>query len=450
MAYETACKRGTKEVFNARLNLVGHCEAGKTSLPTRLMGRELENTGSTEGIKIHHITSEIDNTDSWEKSNIDPEGLIKDFSQAILAMTKNSQTSEAKYEEGEKEKIDDEQEDDKDIASVSGDENPTENWRKEKQVKPGGGEEDRIEPTGATDNKESLLMSDNIKEEIFQHSRTQSEDAKPLSITLWDLGGQNEFMATHHMFLNVETTSLIVMDITKKLEDYIGMGPKSGHPNTAIEILRYWLNAFTVEAMEKKMQPNIALVLTHIDEKEDTEEMQKKYIQVYKENILEAVKDYPELITRENIYTVDNKMGSKSEFTRLRSQILQHLTKQETWGMKMPLPWLKLKADIINRASDMEKKYLYLQEVLDLAKQYGMRNIDVQSFLQKQDILGNFIHYTDPELRNIVIIDPQWLIDKCSALITTHEFLDERKHLKTNTPKNVKSGYATEDGLYDL
>ena len=98
----------------------------------------------------------------------------------------------------------------------------------------------------------------------------------------------------------------------------------------------------------------------------------------------------------------------------------------------------------------MKRKYLDLQEVEDLALQYGMKENDVQSFLQKQNILGDFIFYSDSELNDNVIIDPQWLVGMCSALITTNEFLDEKNHLKKETIENLKIGRATENGLEDI
>ena len=41
-AYNKACKEGSKEVFLARMNLVGFHEAGKTSLAKRLMGKNFD------------------------------------------------------------------------------------------------------------------------------------------------------------------------------------------------------------------------------------------------------------------------------------------------------------------------------------------------------------------------------------------------------------------------
>ena len=40
--------------------------------------------------------------------------------------------------------------------------------------------------------------------------------------------------------------------------------------------------------------------------------------------------------------------------------------------------------------------------------------------------MGDFVHYQDEGLKNLIITDPQWLVDMFKALITAEEFLDKR------------------------
>ena len=84
---------GTKEVFLARMNFVGHCEAGKTSLATRLTGKEFEeDIQSIEGVAIHRIKSTINKFDlkgaEWKEDRLDPDQLLKNFSHAILSLSR--------------------------------------------------------------------------------------------------------------------------------------------------------------------------------------------------------------------------------------------------------------------------------------------------------------------------------------------------------------------------
>ena len=88
-----------------------------------------------------------------------------------------------------------------------------------------------------------------------------------------------------------------------------------------------------------------------------------------------------------------------------------------------------------------------LEKIWKLAEQYDMDSNDVKSFLQMQTFLGDFVHFQVQELREVVITDPRWLVDKCKALISTHEFIDQRKELKESIREDLKRGEVSEDGL---
>ena len=289
---------------------------------------------------------------------------------------------------------------------------------------------------------------------VTEKLEEESKENTPFSISLWDLGGQDEFISTHHLFLDAEAAVLIVMDITKELYELIECNFQFGYLNSAVDVLHYWLNFFHNAFEEKKdendMEPNIALVLTHKDKL--SEENREQEMEEYKTQILEAVENepYAKYVTRENIYVVDSSEETEENFGRLRNELLRHLEKQKSWGKKVPLPWLSLKADIIEEATERNKKHLPLSKVWELAEKYNMNTKEVESFLQMQTFLGDFVHFQVQELREIVITDPRWLVDKCKALISTHEFIDQRKDLKESIREDLKRGEVSEDGLKEL
>ena len=89
VAYRLACEEDTQEVFNACVNLVGHREAGKTSLATRMMGKEFkQDVKSTEGVSMHLIKSTVKPNliegSMWNETTQDSSDLLKHFSHAVL------------------------------------------------------------------------------------------------------------------------------------------------------------------------------------------------------------------------------------------------------------------------------------------------------------------------------------------------------------------------------
>ena len=78
----------------------------------------------------------------------------------------------------------------------------------------------------------------------------------------------------------------------------------------------------------------------------------------------------------------------------------------------------------------------------------GMDTDAVESFLKRQTVLGDLVYF--PDLRDLVITDPQWLVDKCKALITTHGFINQREGLSQDLKTSLKNGEITENGLKRL
>ena len=455
-AYEIACREGTMEVFNARMTLAGYHGAGKTSAATRLMGERLdvEKSQSTEGIAMHKVKSKLKGGE-WEKTKSSTTELWKDFTCGVLTKTRKRRNEEilqipgANENSAPQKKIS--KKDSYLIATTSStqiDESCTPSIPNECPSKT---QSTKVELDSKETNK-IPPMEAKTRRMLTKHGlamqNKESDADMPYTLTLWDLGGQNEFMAIHHIFLNVESTTLIVMDITKKLKQRIGIPTKLDYLNTTEEVLHYWLNSIHIEAESKKLKPNIALILTHKNMiKGDKEKWTTEYINT----ILKSVqgREYADYVTDKNIFAVDNRVEDDSDFERLRDQLLEHFKQQKSWGMEIPIRWLKLKVDCLEKAKAKDIKHLNLFEVKELAQKYGMGNRDVLSFLQRQNTLGDFIYYSDAELSHIVITDPQWLVDACTDLITNELFLN-KKNVPYETFRNLTYGQVTEEDLKNL
>ena len=316
------------------------------------------------------------------------------------------------------------------------------------------------------DSKQILSSSDN--------SSTSKENI-PFTLRLWDLGGQNDFITTHHLFLDVEATTLIVMDITKDFDKTFricmrgrnedkDLRFKRTNPKTPAHILHYWLNSFYVEANEKKKNEhgekkendcelNIAIVLTHLDQIKPIE--RQEYIQQYKDKILESFegKPYRGMVEKILIFEVDNKSGSNQDFRVLKDKLFQRFKKQNSWGYKMPTRWLRLQAKILEKS----KKVMKFSTLKEEASKLSFRDVEVESFLNLHNSIGNLLYFNcTTKLKSSIITDPKWLVEKCKDVITHPEFIDKRKsqieieeEIQELLPilDDLKRGLITEKGL---
>ena len=457
-AYKRACEEGSKEVFLARMNLVGFHEAGKTSLAKRLMGKDFDaNVKSTEGIALHCIKSTFDKEklmgDHWKEREITTDDLDAELIEQI------------KLNQGVQE---DEIQDYNVIPPVSGTIiysrtplNP-QKVKKEQVVKSATFEATKREEL--TEIKINARIKEKLASADMNNPPEKTSTQQPFTLRLWDLGGQNEFLTTHHLFLDVEATTVIVMDITMDFNKKFVIGDKDlklkqSNPTSPKEILHYWLNSLEEEAEEKeekekrKFHPKVFIVLTHIDE--ITPEKREGEINSYGRKIMDSLdgKDYARFLTE--IVAVDNKTGDRESFDKLRESLFKSFSKQGSWKREVPTKWIQFQADI-TAEKEKANKYLTLDKLKEMGANIGMGEKDIESFIQLHRLVGTFLHFDDNlqpsdendslvKLKDYIITDPQWLVDRCKEVITHPDFLYE-KHL-TKVVKDLMRGTVTEDGL---
>ena len=283
----------------------------------------------------------------------------------------------------------------------------------------------------------------NIVDKTWHELTVQEEDTLDTDnfVSVWKFGGQTQFFPTHHLFLDAEPINLIVMDISKPLKQTLNQRFANGFPITHGQFLHYWLNSLHQKALEQGTKPSIAIILTHRDIIPIEDE---KYIERYMNALLESLDEepYSGCISKRNIHVVDNKHGDLGE---VKHQIFQMVKAQKSWGKKIPIKWLNLETDILEKRQN-GTYYIPLSAVKHSALKYDMTGEDVELFLEFHNTIGDFIHYNDPALRDVVITDPQWLIDVFKTLITPTEFLDNRD-LEDEVRSQWKQGIVYEETL---
>ena len=417
---------------------MGHKEAGKTTLSNRLSGKPFEKYYSTEGVITQYMKSTFDLKDSkttkWKTVTRNKFVDVDTLHQFVAAEVKEVESEEKLGANEPPERTADES-----MTLATG------HYAAVATGKDVGPEFTASLPDSTTSDK--ITIDTQTKRSIFDHFiKSQAEDAtQEYSISVWDYGGQNEFAATHHLLLNAESISLIVMDITRGFREILcdddEVSSQLKIPQTPERFLHYWLEILHNKARSKNTKPNIGVILTHIDEIQSPDD-----IETYKDDILASLKgkQYATYVTDENIFPIDNTKEEDVEFEKLRGHLYEMMTKQRSWGMERPLKWVKLEEDIMKRAKEEDKKFLDLSVVKEMASIYNMDDTDIEAFLKFHHIMGDFIYY--PEVPDKVITDPQWIINVLKVLITTHDFIDERT-LQQEMRDKLKQGIVSRGTL---
>ena len=152
-------------------------------------------------------------------------------------------------------------------------------------------------------------------------------------------------------------------------------------------------------------------------------------------------KRYGCLITKDKIFAVDNKTGKDEGFDELKKCLFNSFEQQQSWRKPMPMKWLQLQAEILEE-KEKGTGYMHFTELKELGRSIGMNDTDIQSFLKIHHAVGTFLHFGEkpqetieqlidlPELNDIIVTDPQWLVNMCKEVITHPDsFLTEKGNL---------------------
>ena len=131
-------------------------------------------------------------------------------------------------------------------------------------------------------------------------------------------------------------------------------------------------------------------------------------------------------------FAIENSKGIKGDSTirQLVKAIERAARKLPSMKMTLPPAWLRVYDELKQR----QKRCLPLEEVRGVAQQFGMPSADV-SVDEELTTMLNFFHsqnallwYDTPTLRNLVILDPKWVIDAATCFIRQHNLPDHTKN----------------------
>ncbi len=449
-AFLKACQHGTHPSYRARINIIGHSGAGKTSLIRRLLGQKFQkDEESTDGIETHRI--EFDLNDSplgshkWTEAELSTKDLSQEF-QNTLWQTKEKLAKDEHIQS---------------TAQEPGDTLPAKASVAESPTGSLGQDQAKNEHQHTARNlvKEEIIqeLKEAMDKSSLQPPKNSNSPDKGV-LRLWDFGGQTEFYATHHMFLDAEAINIVVMDLSKPFRSRLTekeKNKKTGVPSTQEEFLCYWLRSIEAkmeeakendkERQEAKLKPKVILVFTHLDA--STSVQAEHFIAdakacITKFKLLE--------VSDSDMFCVDNNKGSEENFRDLRLKLQQVISSLPTWGMLRPVKWLQVEAAMREKKSGETteaSKYLKINTAEEVAKDYQMDPEELNSFLLFLHLMGDIVFYSHPALWEVVTLEPQWLVNIFKTLITAEEFMVKKL---TNAQEFIENADLTGEVLHLL
>ncbi|XP_033761027.1 uncharacterized protein LOC117342856 [Pecten maximus] len=287
------------------------------------------------------------------------------------------------------------------------------------------GKEAGVPTESETSEMESLSLSTRpsrreLLEAMAVTQASRHSGAEYTFLSLWDMGGHMSFQASHNIFISSHGVYLLIFRLTDFLKDKLETDRLKKWIRLIGTFLTGELSSPNVST-QKIQAPPLIFVGTFLDELKKTSKDYNKQIM----EIRESITKFPELAPFHFVRfcTVDNSLGNDDrDLEILRGFITEAAEHQDQWERELPTTWLKFELDLF-QAREKGTRILPLSEVIEMNKRSLAPLMDEDEI----KLVLEFLHCTRSVIYfreyDYVIIDPQWLADFFSILITDDEFL---------------------------
>ena len=286
-----------------------------------------------------------------------------------------------------------------------------------------------------------------VRQRTIDYRRLLRHLHDPWTLYITDAGGQPEFQELLPVLVSGPTLFFLVFPLhkdlhTKCMVEYLDSNGESTVPFeasfTMVETLLQSLASIVSTQRFKHLQsgktfvPKVLLVGTHKDkvtpdkilEVDEALQVYVKQTDAFKTGVIEFATETRMLVA------VNNLSESDEDVEEVRSIVHRIGTRGDDYRIPTPYPWLIFGMNI----NLSEKSVLTYEECFQLAKRCG-----IESRVELNNALWFFHNYTGivrhfqniPDLKNIVIKDPQYIFDKVTEMIVstfTFEHTDYHTH----------------------
>ncbi|XP_063436951.1 uncharacterized protein LOC134718384 [Mytilus trossulus] len=424
--YLNALESGSERRRDINLIIVGKKSVGKTSLVRRLFGEELQSVKSTNGIEIHRRRCRI-NLSNWEWNKVLDTGLVKETS--INNRMLQSIVKEL-HQDKEKPKHD--------ILEISSSDQISTDDNKGKITKNIEHDEEpqpkmnyQFAYPEITESPFSKLAKDELLSMIRSAVDLQDEDGYA-NLTVWDFAGDIEYYNTHQTFLNSEAIFLVVANL-HDIDDTLSYGTFNFWMDTihCYGSINDKTEAVLLEGAHNLLDPPVIAIGTHKDKFQDEEQCRKR-LESYTGKIFKDSK-----LHLRSIHLISNTEDEEDAFGKLRNDIFATAKSSANWNREYPVKFIQMEK-AINSELTIGKQIISFERVKELGEKIPLPITDdkeLHLFLRYQHEIGNVIFFED--IPSYIILDPQWLANAFTCIVTAQQFQLELPHLQWNNFKQT-------------
>lgn len=420
--FTRALKEGEEQDRHLRVNIIGFYAQGKTTLTRRLFSESLRDIESTDGIDVHVRRCKI-KENSWEKCETEQE--FAELSHRLVSVAREVETKQSTsgstVDEGYGDDVLDLTKEDE----IAGDTFVVKDiYNRKSTLKNEHNEETNVfygsEPSAQSKEETETSVKNqqlfrHFSEELNERDRMTDNE---LIATIWDFGGQFVYYATHQIFHSRDAVYLLVFDLRKGLENVLEDYDYPDRQEKMKTSLMFWVNSINAfVGTDDGTKPKIILVGTHKDK--------------FKGNIEAKFKEVKDLFAgtgvRNHIYERTFAVASvdmNDNVINYLRQTIYKIGEETASGRRIPAKWIPLEMSLLEKR---QRNIITFQAVIemDAKNDYPIKNEEeIKAFLKYHHEKGTLVFFDEDELRNHVILSPQFLVDAFRCIITSKTICD--------------------------
>ncbi|KAL3888932.1 hypothetical protein ACJMK2_001292 [Sinanodonta woodiana] len=468
--FKNALKDGKEKDYSIRVMVIGHYGVGKTTLIQRLLGKNvnISERHSTEGIDIHlHCCDVSLSSREWTLREKDADQYSR-LQRLVRLLNEHSHRQESKREQERQREFDDH------VTSVEYDNEHTKqnqhvskkrNYghpQQDKHVSAQPGTYQKVNPPSSQPVESPIVRLDpeassgidsknNQKDTVMEllilvkekSDKVEKHSGEYAALTFWDFSGRYLFYATHQAFLTRRAIYLLVIDFSQQVTDLVDdecyLDAEGIKLCNVHELTEIWLNMIHCCAPSYYYgNPPVILVGTHVDK--IPEKNRQKVINEYFIKIRQMLKNKPLVFHLMDNIAIDNTIDNAQRDPRmehLKRRIFDLASHQPHWGEEKPARWIPLEEAIMKiKASGVKVAPLSLIEEINRSSSVKIEDrYELDVFLHFQHDTGMIVYFNANGLKDMIVLDPQWMFDALKSLITDHRFIEQN-------PTVTKEWYA--------
>lgn len=410
---------GQEQDRHLRVNIIGFFAQGKTTLTRRLLGESLNDVESTDGIDVHIRKCKM-KENSWIKFEREKE--LAELSHRLVSVAKTVESRDTN-------KTDPFSEEDNELDLTQGIEVNDQIEKSEKDTrnfKLVGKEQYVVNKLIYTRqiSKDTQTPESTVKcQQLFRRfseelNDNDTESDNELIATIWDFGGQYVYYATHQIFHSRDAIYLLVFDLRKGLNNILEDYDFPDRQEKMKTSLMFWVNSINAfVGTDDGTKPKIILVGTHKD----------KFFGDIEAKFKEVKDLFAGTEVRNHIYdrtfAVATLDMSDNVISELRETIYK-IGEDIAACTKIPARWIPLEMALLEVRHN---NIITFEEVklMDAGNDYPIEDENqIIDFLKYHHEKGTLVFFDEEELKNYVILNPQFLIDAFRCIITSKTICD--------------------------